>query len=309
MSARAIRSFGVVGVIGVDRDAEARREPQAFAFELEAHRRDRARDALGEHAQHVVGDVRDEDRELVAAQTAEELVAPHLARHLARDPDQHRVARAMAERVVDVLEIVEVEEEQREARAVALRVRDHARELFVEAVAVVEAGQRVALGEIDELLGGLPLVRDVLEQPQVADRAAVHVLHGVPLLRDEASVGHLDLVGPEDLSGAGLAEDMARLVLGTGQHRCCHLHEIVGCAADDARAVGQRPDAIESRVAVDDAVVVRHEEYAHVHRAEQRREPRVLVLRLAEILLLHASANRAARPPSSRDAARPPCAA
>ena len=69
----------------------------------------------------LVRNLRHQDCEFVAAETAENLVAPHLARDLARDPDQHRVARAVAEGVVDVLEIVEIEEQQRHARPVRAR--------------------------------------------------------------------------------------------------------------------------------------------------------------------------------------------
>jgi hypothetical protein len=72
----------------------------------------------------------------------------------------------VAEGIVDVLEIVQVEEEERQPRGVPLRVGDHARELLVEAVAVVKPGQRIALREIDQLVGGLALARHVLEQPQ-----------------------------------------------------------------------------------------------------------------------------------------------
>jgi hypothetical protein len=110
----------------------------------------------------------------------------------------------VAEGVVDVLEVVEIEEEQREPRALALRLRDHAREFLVEAMAVVETGERIALGEVDQLLGGLALARDVLEEPQVADGPVVRVPDGVPLLRDEPSVGELDLVDAGGLAFARL---------------------------------------------------------------------------------------------------------
>jgi hypothetical protein len=166
-------------VVGEDRDAERGRQPQALAFILEAHLRDRAGNAVGQHAQHLVGDVRDQDREFVSAQAREYLIAAHLPADLAGHPDQHRVAGAVAEGIVDVLEIVQVEEQQGDARIVALGVRDHARKLLVEPVAVIEAGQRIALGQVDQLVRGLALARDVLEQPQPPDRPAVDVLHRV----------------------------------------------------------------------------------------------------------------------------------
>ena len=169
----------------------------------------------------------------------------------------------------------------------ALRLRDHARELFVEAVTVVKPGQRVALGEINELLGGLPLVGHVFEKPQEADRPAVDVLDGVSLLGDEAAVGHLDLVGAVDLAGLRLTQYVPRLLLGPREQRRGGRNQLFGRAPDDPRAERHRPDAAERGIAVDDAVVVRDEQNSDVHRAQERRQPRMLVVRARQVLLLH----------------------
>ena len=105
---------GKVRMVGIHGDAEARREPQVLALESETDGSDGARNALGEHAQHLVRNIRNQDAELIAPETAEKLVATHLSRHFAGDADEHRIACAVPEGVVDVLEVVEIEEKQRE---------------------------------------------------------------------------------------------------------------------------------------------------------------------------------------------------
>ena len=57
----------------------------------------------------------------------------------------------MADPVVDRLEVVEVEDDEREAAAVALRARDLAGQRLVEVAPVVQAGERVEIGELARL--------------------------------------------------------------------------------------------------------------------------------------------------------------
>ena len=54
----------------------------------------------------------------------------------------------MAERVVDVLEAVEIEIEERKARAVAPRLDQRAVEAVVEQRAIGKPGQRIVEGEV-----------------------------------------------------------------------------------------------------------------------------------------------------------------
>ena len=185
--------LGSGGMVRIDRHAEAAGQPQAVALEAERYAADGAHDALGERFRLLVGDVGSEDRELVAAQPREQLVAAHLGRHFAGHPDQQGVAGAVAEGVVDVLELVEVEEQQRHASAPPLSAGQHAGQLLLEAVPVVQPGERIALGQIQDLIGRLALARDVLEQPEVADQLVGCVAHRIAAARDEPSVAHLDL--------------------------------------------------------------------------------------------------------------------
>ena len=64
---------------------------------------------------------------------------------------EHAVAGEVADLVVDRLEVVEVEHDEREAAAVALRARHLPRERLVEVAPVVEAGERVEVGELARL--------------------------------------------------------------------------------------------------------------------------------------------------------------
>src|SRR5262249_4243301 len=64
--------------------------------------------------------------------------------------------------VVDALEVVEVEDDQREVPVVAVCTRDLTGERLVEVAAIVEAGQRVEVGELPRLA----------EAPSVLDRRA-----------------------------------------------------------------------------------------------------------------------------------------
>ncbi len=168
-----------------------------------------------------------------------------------------------------------------------MRVRDHACEFLVEAVAVVEAGQRIALGKIDQLVGGLALPRYVLEQPQVADRAAVDVLHRVHLLRNEAAVRHLQLQRALNLPLLGQSQHAPALLFRPRQRRRGGGERLLRVGADQPRARRNHPDAGERGIAVHHLVVAGYEQDAGVHRGQQRRQPRVLVLRARQIVLLH----------------------
>ena len=85
--------------------------------------------------------------ELVAAEARAQIGRPAgIAHALCRD-DQHIVAGGVAERVVDLLEAVEVELDHRQALAPAVRALDQRVEMIGEEGAVVQAGQPVMHGD------------------------------------------------------------------------------------------------------------------------------------------------------------------
>ncbi len=87
-----------------------------------------------------------DDRELVAAEPRHDVRPAHGVGDAARHLADHLVARPVAERVVHVLELVEVHQHQREAGAVALAARDLFLDAGVEAHLVEQARQVVVAG-------------------------------------------------------------------------------------------------------------------------------------------------------------------
>jgi len=85
-----------------------------------------------------------------------------------RDPAQQPVAGGMPERVVDELEVVEVDEQQRDGALALARAGDRRAQPGVELRAVREPGQRVVGGEPAQL--GLGELEALLE---LAPRAVV----------------------------------------------------------------------------------------------------------------------------------------
>ena len=88
-------------------------------------------------------DAREHDRELVAAQAGERLVRRQRPGQAPGDGAQQVVALVVAERVVDVLEAVEVDEDDRERAAVAVARRERLLEPVAQQGAVGQAGERV----------------------------------------------------------------------------------------------------------------------------------------------------------------------
>ena len=108
-------------------------------------------------------DDRDEDDELVAAVARDQVVGADNASKPRRDLDEHLVAHVVTERVVDVLEVVEVDE--REDRGLARRAR-----LFER------VGERAAVEQLRQASRSRPRARAVCHGTRtscsIASRAA-----------------------------------------------------------------------------------------------------------------------------------------
>ena len=89
--------------------------------------------------------------EFVAAEPADLAVVAHHRLQPLRDLAQQRVADRVAERVVDVLEAVEVDQEQRAALLPMGGVAQRFLERLAHHRAVGQAGQRVEAGEAGDL--------------------------------------------------------------------------------------------------------------------------------------------------------------
>src|SRR5690554_7326249 len=95
---------------------------------------------------------RDEHRELVSGEPARDRVLVELGLDPARERLETRVARLVPERVVDVLEAVDVEIEQRDVLMRFLRPRDRLLQEMLELHAVRELRQRIEAREITDTL-------------------------------------------------------------------------------------------------------------------------------------------------------------
>ena len=92
------------------------------------------------------------DDEFLAAQPTEQIAAADDAAQPIGEALEHEIADVVAIGVVDALEMVDVENHQRQRRAAHARVLDHRREMALEEAAIVEAGQRVEQRQLDRLL-------------------------------------------------------------------------------------------------------------------------------------------------------------
>ena len=135
-----------------------------------------------------LGDVLEQHGELVAAEARRDVGAADAVVEPARELDEHLVAGGVAERVVDGLEVVEVEEDHRRRARLAPGARDRLADLLGEHRAVRESGH----GVVERLVGELGLERLAL-----ADVAGVE--------QDAADVLVVDEVREQDLELAGVA--------------------------------------------------------------------------------------------------------
>ena len=110
-----------------------------------------------------VGD-RQHDRELIATQARHRVGVPEHPAHPRRDALQDAIAGMMPQRVVDRLEAVEVEDQQRERGARAVGDAQRLRETIVQQQAVRQIGQRVVIRQVRETL---------LDAPPLAARAGL----------------------------------------------------------------------------------------------------------------------------------------
>ena len=112
------------------------------AHQLEHFRRGGAR-FVARHVAH-------EHDELVAAEPSDEILGTHRVAQLLSGELEQVVAGRVAARVVDVLELVEVDEEQRAARAGVGATRQLGLELGDEPMAVREARELIVIREMQQ---------------------------------------------------------------------------------------------------------------------------------------------------------------
>ena len=181
-------------------DADARPEPELVAADLDRSRH-RCEQPLGDGGGlGRLGNAREQDRELVAAEPRDGVAGTDERLDAAAELGENVVADAVAVLVVDRLELVEVEVDER--RLGALRLADGYRvlELLVEEGTVRKAGERVEERLLPQLLLRLALGGDVEDDDAlVADPDDAAVAGREPVLEAQRLMSAMRArVGGED---------------------------------------------------------------------------------------------------------------
>src|SRR5882672_11361823 len=138
----------VAPVARVERDADRGADGERAALDSERPAEDREQPLAERRRLLARLEAVPQQREVVAAQARERVLAPQRVLQSFGHGAQQRVARGVAERVVDQLEAVEIDREQRELRAAARRGEDRLRGALGEQRAVGEPGERIAPREL-----------------------------------------------------------------------------------------------------------------------------------------------------------------
>ncbi len=161
------------GVLRRQRDADGGVGDELVAADVvrRGHRRENARDQRGD----VVGlrEIVADDGELVAAEPGDEIGLVDAGAQPHRHFLEQFVADRMAEAVVDALEAVEIEIEQRQPAAMAAHALERLLELLAEQHAVRQARQRVVMREMRDAPFRLLALGDVLDDREQVLRRAV----------------------------------------------------------------------------------------------------------------------------------------
>ncbi len=157
-------------LFGDARDPDARPHAHRRAGRQLDRMTERLHDAVGDDRRvGVAAHVLQQHRELVAAQARDGVAAAGGVEQASRNDRQQLVAGRMPHRVVDRLEVVEVEEHHREQLALARGARQRVRHPVAEERAVGEPGELVVEGLAEQLRLQRLALRDVLhdrDQPR-----------------------------------------------------------------------------------------------------------------------------------------------
>lgn len=126
-----------------------------------------------------------EQAEFLAAQPAQRIVGPRLIGAQFGEPADHQVADGVAVAVVDPLEVIDVEDQQRRGAPVAPEQADRLVDLDDEGAAGQRAAQRIALGDAAQLdcsTTSPARSRNISIWAGSKLRARTSIAHSVPIL-------------------------------------------------------------------------------------------------------------------------------
>ena len=175
--------LGRVAVARIERDPDAHIRVKLVTVDRERLGEigeDARGDALGLRG---VGDVGNADDELVAAQARDGVLFAPRRGEARRYGGQQHVADGVAERIVDVLEAVEIEEEDRELAPAAMRAGDRLSDAIGEQRTVRQAGERIVVCHVHDPLVGEAPFRDLGLEPGVCPRELLGPRFHAPLER------------------------------------------------------------------------------------------------------------------------------
>ena len=182
----------------MDDDADARPERHLPTTDLD-NAREVLEEALRDAYRESFGRLVEQERELVAAEASQRVCGPDRLRETRRNHLQQLVAGAVTERVVDLLEAVEVDEENRETISGTRGARERLLEPVAEERTVGEPGEAVVerlprqlLLEPDALGDVTGVQHDAADEPVCAQVG--HVRLELPPLAEPIPQPELDLV-------------------------------------------------------------------------------------------------------------------
>ena len=177
----AEQRLGRLELAARERDADARGDEHLAVGERDRLRQTAVRHALGELLRgRPRRGRRAEHGELVAAEAGDRVARADRGAQPVGDGDEQPVAGGVAEAVVDHLEVVEVEEQHRDALVVELGVGERAPEPVDEEQPVRQPGERVVDRLVREPLAARLALGDVLDLAHEVERLAGDVADDRP---------------------------------------------------------------------------------------------------------------------------------
>ena len=270
----AQQRLGVGGIVGVQADADAGSGADLGPGDDERLLQcaeQLAADALGRRGR-VVGQVAEQDEELVAALAGQDVGVTQDAAQPCRDAGQQPVAGGVPQAVVDLFEVVEVDEHEGRGAAGAPGAGQRQVHLLLNEDPVGQPGQRVVVGQIGQLLLAAAALGDVAHDPVEGRAEAARALDAGDgqLHRELAAVaahrGGLD--APVQQARARvvadpLGEAAVVLAIVRGDEHVGHL-----AAQDVLGQVVER--ALGGGVELDEAILLVHGDHAVQRRGDDR---------------------------------------
>ena len=188
--------LGFVAVAGRHRDADAGADDDGMAVE-QIGIADRLQQPLGE--QHGILGPRQpalDDREFVGVEPGQRILLAQRRAQALGDAAQQLVADAVAERVVDRLEIVEAEHQHGDLVGAAPRVQQDLVHVLAQQIAVRQPGQAVVLRHEGEPRLGALALGDVHQRQQHRGLVVIDQMARIDRQIDQRAVGPDMLPGP-----------------------------------------------------------------------------------------------------------------